>query len=1085
MKLVIDLQACQSPDGRIRGVGRYCMSLARAMATDPRGHEVWLAVNGAMPESAVQIRDMFEDVIPRHRVVAWEGLAATASRFPENRVRSLVAEALREDFLESLAPDVVLTSSMIDGWVDSVVTSVSSESSALQAAIVFDLIPLVMPAAYLRQPGQEAWYREKLGHLSRCDVLLGISESTCDEVVGLMGIEPDRVVNISAAVGDEFVRLSNAAGHRHAGRKFGISRPFVMYAGGFDVRKNLARLIEAFARLPEGVRCGHQLVLVGNIDVIERDELTVVREAAGLDEDELVFTGFVSDQELVKLYNACALYIFPSEHEGFGLPALEAMSCGAVVMGANATSLPEVIGYASALFDPLDIDAIRAAMEKGLLDEGFRQAIRQHGANQTKRFSWRASASAAWGAIENALAHRPSQSGPQVVTLPSTQRLAVRDDETTARLLPNLRDKPLELVGSGLLPLVTTVLASESPALLSELTYRRDGYPLKPDAGHIEPALSVHDLRLASPRWSWVATEADQDPRRVRYEKLVNRLLDIPGIQTLPPADLKRVANAMASQTSTQGSMRSLYLDVSHLVIEDAKTGIQRVVRHIVAELLADPPPGFRVEPVYLQRDGVFRYARQWMQGRVQADFVLPPDELVIFQADDIFLGIDLTAHMVPYLTATFHAMRSVGVEVIFVVYDVLPLLRPDCFDPAGLPMFRSWYESIARIADGLICISRTVADELVAWLDQGHPERSRPLKIGWFHLGADLVANDSSIHAPSELPAPMQGRPTFLMVGTIEPRKGHAQALSAFELLWADGVEVNLVIIGKAGWHMDETIDRLRGHAEAGRHLHWLERADDATLVSMYHGATALLASSEGEGFGLPLIEAAQYGLPILARDLPIFREVAGSHASYFDGLSARELAAAVKQWLALESDGVAPPSAGMPWLSWYASSRQLLDVVINGKWPLSWRSGPRRRLAASDYMSDSSAGALVATARVSTGEPGQLYLSRAFPATAGHYRVVAKGRRDGADGIAWIDVLAHRESSNMASEPLDMVDGFSQTFEFELLEDVADLRVGIMVDAEVTLELSAIEVERLSLGDVSPKMPRSPNDLTHAMGS
>lgn len=1083
MKLVIDLQACQSPDGRIRGVGRYCMSLARAMAIDPRGHEIWLALNGAMPESVVQIRDMFEDVIPRHRVVAWEGLAATASRFPENRVRSLVAEALREEFIESLAPDVVLTASMIDGWVDSVVTSVPVASAALQAAIVFDLIPLVMPAAYLRQPGQEAWYREKLAHLGRCDVLLGISTSTCTEVVELMGVKPDRVVNISAAVGAEFVRLPHAADHRHVGRKFGISRPFIMYAGGFDVRKNLSRLIEAFARLPQSVRQGHQLVLVGNIDVIERDELTLVREAAGLGDDELVFTGFVSDQELIKLYNACALYMFPSEHEGFGLPALEAMSCGAVVMGANATSLPEVIGHASALFDPFDIDAIRGAMEKGLLDETFRQTMRQHAGRQVERFSWKASAAAAWNAIEVALSHRSYQGSPQAA-IPSLQRLPVRDDESTARLLPDLLAKPLELVGSGPLPLLTACLAKETPALLSALAYRRDGYPRKPEAFLVEPVLSVQDLRLASPYWSWAAAETDHDPIHARYEKLVDRLLGIPGIQTLPSADLKRLANAMASQMTSAGPVRSLYLDVSHLVIEDAKTGIQRVVRHIVAELLADPPPGFRVEPVYLQRDGVFRYARQWMQGRVAAGFVLPPDEPVIFQANDIFLGLDLAAHLVPHLTGTFHAMRSRGVEVVFVVYDLLPLVRADCFDPAGLPMFRGWYESIARIADGLICISRTVADELVAWLDQEHPERSRPLKIGWFHLGADLVARDASTVQSLELPAPMQGRPTFLMVGTIEPRKGHAQTLSAFELLWAEGVDVNLVIIGKAGWHMEETIARLRGHAEAGRHLHWLERADDATLVSMYHGSSALLAASEGEGFGLPLIEAAQYGLPILARDIPVFREVAASHASYFSGLSARALADAVRHWLDLDAAGGAPPSSGMPWLNWQASSRELVKVVIDGQWPRSWESGPWRRLAASDYRGESSTGSRAATARVSTGEPGQLYLSRPFAVTAGHYRLVVLGRREGAAGIAWIDVLAHDESTSVASESVDMLDGSPQTFEFELLEDVADLRVGVMVDAEVILELSAIELERLSLADTSTKMPRSPNDLTQAMG-
>ena len=91
---------------------------------------------------------------------------------------------------------------------------------------------------------------------------------------------------------------------------------------------------------------------------------------------------------------------------------------------------------------------------------------------------------------------------------------------------------------------------------------------------------------------------------------------------------------------------------------------------------------------------------------------------------------------------------------------------------------------------------------------------------------------------------------------------------------------------------------------------------------------------SSEGEGFGLPLIEAAQHHIPILARSLPVFREVAGEHAYYFEGLAPEDLAAALTRWLALHQEGKAPPSSSMPWLTWDQSAQQVLDALVRGQW-------------------------------------------------------------------------------------------------------------------------------------------------------
>jgi glycosyltransferase involved in cell wall biosynthesis len=178
---------------------------------------------------------------------------------------------------------------------------------------------------------------------------------------------------------------------------------------------------------------------------------------------------------------------------------------------------------------------------------------------------------------------------------------------------------------------------------------------------------------------------------------------------------------------------------------------------------------------------------------------------------------------------------------------------------------------------------------------------------------------------------AKLAEKKSFLMVGTVEPRKGHAQALDAFEILWREGTNVCLVIIGKQGWSVEPLSEKLRTHPQLGKTLFWLESASDDALFQIYRRVNALLAASEGEGFGLPLVEAAKASLPIIARNLPVFREVAGDHAFYFDGRSAEDLAADLKQWLKLHEQGEVPSSGPVRCLSWEDSAHMLLEQILD----------------------------------------------------------------------------------------------------------------------------------------------------------
>lgn len=431
--------------------------------------------------------------------------------------------------------------------------------------------------------------------------------------------------------------------------------------------------------------------------------------------------------------------------------------------------------------------------------------------------------------------------------------------------------------------------------------------------------------------------EIAQRSPATRYRQLLHDLASA----RLPsdPRDCTLIAAAGAIATNQPADRpRQLLVDISALVQTDLKTGIQRVVRSILLALIQDPPPGYRIEPVYSNNlHQCYRYARRFALDMLGVDGVTAGDDPIACQAGDIFFGLDLSLNITVNNADMLDAMRTRGVAVHFVVYDMLPVLQPHAFPYGAEQYFNAFLKTVASHADGVLCISRAVADEVSDWIVKHGAPRATLMKIGHFHLGADLGASAPSTGMPDNaghVLASMAARASILMVGTIEPRKAHAQALAAFDLLWQRGVDVNLVIVGKLGWKVDAVAARLRAHPQLGKKLFWLPGVSDQMLGETYRLASALLAPSVGEGFGLPLIEAAQHGLPIIARGLPVFREVSGAHAYYFDGTEPALLADAVARWLDLHRQGRAPASSGMPWLTWAASAQQALDALVRDRW-------------------------------------------------------------------------------------------------------------------------------------------------------
>jgi len=165
---------------------------------------------------------------------------------------------------------------------------------------------------------------------------------------------------------------------------------------------------------------------------------------------------------------------------------------------------------------------------------------------------------------------------------------------------------------------------------------------------------------------------------------------------------------------------------------------------------------------------------------------------------------------------------------------------------------------------------------------------------------------------------------------------------LDAFDRLWGEAVDVNLIVVGAEGWRglprdMRRTIPqitaRLQSHHQSGKRLFWLNGPSDEYLEKIYAASSCFIAAAEGEGFGLPLIEAARHGLAIIARDIPVFREVAGEHAFYFAAENP-DLAQAIKDWLRLYRTGQHPNSGALPITAWAQSAERVMNVLLRGDW-------------------------------------------------------------------------------------------------------------------------------------------------------
>jgi glycosyltransferase involved in cell wall biosynthesis len=348
MRIGIDARAAAEVKA---GRGRVVRELLRATAALDDDHEFLLYCRS--PATDLSLDSRFR----------WRTIAA---RDPLWHLRAALAAARECDVFFS-------TNSYLTAWFTRVPTVV----------LVYDLIAFV-PDARPQRRAQLIEHATIRIALRRAAKLICISKATEHDLVQRFPRARGKSAVVHLAADEHFGRQRSAAELERVRRQYGLEKPFVLSAATLEPRKNLPRLIEAYAGLPADMRDRHRLVLVGPSGW----EMEETLRSAGAHAGDVELLGYVPDDDLAALYELCAVFCYPSLYEGFGLPLLEALQSGAAAIASRTPSLVEVGGDAARYVDPASVHEIRSALAGLLTDTGARAELAHRGPERASAFSW-------------------------------------------------------------------------------------------------------------------------------------------------------------------------------------------------------------------------------------------------------------------------------------------------------------------------------------------------------------------------------------------------------------------------------------------------------------------------------------------------------------------------------------------------------------------------------------------------------------------------------------------------------------------------------------------------------------------------
>lgn len=387
------------------------------------------------------------------------------------------------------------------------------------------------------------------------------------------------------------------------------------------------------------------------------------------------------------------------------------------------------------------------------------------------------------------------------------------------------------------------------------------------------------------------------------------------------------VRQQMQKEIVIKGSIsyeNKLLVDVTTITLTDANTGIQRVTREVSRELVKCG--------AILVRDwhGKLVTSRKFHATLFDEGYDGNEYEIKV-KNNNLFL-LDSSWNCTKDFSKIITKIKKEGGRTIGLVHDIIPVLYPDLIASNEMKdIFFSWHKMLLELCDVIICDSHTTANN-IKWLQESEKIRNNnDICVYGAFLGSDFDGetknSEKKIRNQIKNFVDEEGDyKVFLMVGTIEPRKGHRVALNAIKELVNRREKVKLLIIGHDGWNSDDFIYELYNKTNYGKNFLWINDASDDELIWCYKHSAALIAASKDEGYGLPLVEAGYYGLPILCSDIPIFREVAENHVTYFKEGDSSSLFHEIKKWI---NEDQHPNSSNIQRHTWKETSEYIMKIM------------------------------------------------------------------------------------------------------------------------------------------------------------
>lgn len=379
MRIAFDAMAILDPMSKNRGIGNYSLSLFTYVINSDRNNEYFFL---NFFDDNFSIKDYLNDDAKVTEIVFYTGKEQFLLQ--DKEYEPLIGDIVKK-FIDENNIDIFYITSPFNSR--QLIYQKDWFIKCKTIAIVYDIIPYVMKNHYLSGKTTYKWYMQCIDMLRWIDELQVISQSVKDDLISYLKFEANKIRVIWGAVDKKYREVDiNDTLRQSLFEKFGILNKYIMCTGGDDERKNISGLIQAYAALPEDIRAQYQLVIVCKLSAEAVQRYTELAERLKLS-GRLVLTNFVSDEELLYLYNLASLMAFPSTYEGFGLPVVEAWACGTPVLTSNNSSLVQLAEDGAVIVDPHSIKDITRGL-KYALTECDLQLLLDKGKKRLASFQW-------------------------------------------------------------------------------------------------------------------------------------------------------------------------------------------------------------------------------------------------------------------------------------------------------------------------------------------------------------------------------------------------------------------------------------------------------------------------------------------------------------------------------------------------------------------------------------------------------------------------------------------------------------------------------------------------------------------------